>query len=146
MPGRRRLLQHLLVAPLHGAIPLEQVHHVAVGVGEDLELDVSRPDEVVLHQHMVVAEARFASRWHEARAAANSEPSSHDAHALAAAAGTGLDQHRKPDRIGLLLQEGRILVVAVIPWDQGHACAFSISCFAAGFRVPWRGSRDEAVR
>ena len=60
----------------------------------------------------------FASRWQEASAAANSAPSFDDAHALAAAAGAGLDQHRIADRIGLLLQEGRILVVPVVARHQ----------------------------
>ena len=39
---RRRLLDHLLVAALDRAVALEQVHDVAVRVGEDLDLDVAR--------------------------------------------------------------------------------------------------------
>ena len=37
--------QHLLVPPLHGAVPLEEVHHVAVAVGQDLDLHVARVDD-----------------------------------------------------------------------------------------------------
>ena len=33
---------HLLVAPLHGAVPLVQVHHASVVVCQDLHLDVPR--------------------------------------------------------------------------------------------------------
>ena len=41
--GRRRLLDDLLVAALDGAFPLEEVDDVAVGVAEDLHLDVAGP-------------------------------------------------------------------------------------------------------
>jgi hypothetical protein len=34
--GGRSLLQQLLVAPLDAAVPLEQVHHIAVLVGQHL--------------------------------------------------------------------------------------------------------------
>ena len=40
---RRRLLDELLVAALHRAVALAEVHDVAVRVGEDLDLDVARP-------------------------------------------------------------------------------------------------------
>jgi len=40
--GRRgRLLDHLLVPALDGAVPLEEVHHGAVPVTEDLDLHVA---------------------------------------------------------------------------------------------------------
>ena len=42
-PGRRRLLQHLLMAPLERTIALAQMHHVAVAIGQDLDLDMARP-------------------------------------------------------------------------------------------------------
>ena len=45
-PGRRRLLQHLLVAALHRAVALEEVDDVAVRVAEHLHFDVARPVEV----------------------------------------------------------------------------------------------------
>ena len=38
--GRRRLLDQLLVAPLHRAVALAQVHDPAVRVAHDLDLDV----------------------------------------------------------------------------------------------------------
>ena len=42
---------------LHRAIAFEQVHAVAVAVGEDLDLDVPRPRDVAFDEDMVVAEA-----------------------------------------------------------------------------------------
>jgi hypothetical protein len=44
----RRLLEDLLVAPLHGAIPLAEMDGVAMGVGEHLHLDVARAQDAAL--------------------------------------------------------------------------------------------------
>jgi hypothetical protein len=48
----------------------------------------------------------LASRWQEASAAAKVFGLVDPAHALAAAAGAGLDQHRVADARGLALQQG----------------------------------------
>src|SRR5258708_39411655 len=56
---RRRLLEHLLVAPLHRAVALEEMHYIAAPVAEHLDLDVARPLEVALEQHAIVAERRL---------------------------------------------------------------------------------------
>ncbi len=45
---RRRLLDHLLVAALDRALALVEVDDVAVGVADDLDLDVARPLDVAL--------------------------------------------------------------------------------------------------
>ena len=52
----RRLLDHLLVAPLDRAVALAEVDHVAVGVGQHLDLDVARVLQIPLHVHAVVGE------------------------------------------------------------------------------------------
>ena len=56
--GRGRLLDHLLVAALDRALALAEVDHVAVGVAEDLDLDVAAAFEVPLDEHGAVAERR----------------------------------------------------------------------------------------
>ena len=96
--GCRRLLEHLLMTPLHRAVALEQMHDLAVAVAEHLHLDVPRRLEVALEQHALVAErrVRLASRSFE-RGGEIVWPRDH-AHALAAAAGHGLEQHRSPAR------------------------------------------------
>ena len=55
---RRRLLDDLLVAALHGAVALAEMDHVALAIGEHLELDVPRPFEKLLHVDLIVAECR----------------------------------------------------------------------------------------
>ena len=61
---RRRPLDDLLMAALHRAIPLEQVHQIAVQIAENLHLDVTRAPHELLDVHRVVAEGagRFAPR------------------------------------------------------------------------------------
>ena len=88
---RRRLLDHLLVAALDGAFALAQVDDIAVLVAEHLDLDVARVDDELLDEHAVVAEARLGLRAGRAVAFLGLLGVEGDAHALAAAAGRGLD-------------------------------------------------------
>ena len=53
---RRSLFDQLLVAALNGAFALAQAHHVAVFIGQHLELDVTRPLDEFLHVQVAVAE------------------------------------------------------------------------------------------
>ncbi len=53
---RRGLLDHLLVAPLHGAVAYAERPGRAVAVGDDLHLDVSRTRHEPFEKHDVVAE------------------------------------------------------------------------------------------
>ena len=52
----RRLLDQLLEAALDGAVSLAQMKHLAVAVGEDLDLDVARRLDVALGVDPVVLE------------------------------------------------------------------------------------------
>ena len=91
---RRRPLDHLLMAPLDGAIPLEQMHQIAVEIPQDLDFNVARPPHQLLDVHLVVAERGpgFASRGLDER---RKLPCRLDhAHAAAAAAPTGLEHER----------------------------------------------------
>ena len=64
----------------------------------------------------------------------------HDAHAAAAAAGGGLDQHRKADLVGGLRQRRLVLGLAVIAGHQRHAGLFH-QRFRAGLRAHRRHHR-----
>ncbi len=67
--GASRFLHDLLVAPLHAALALEEVHNVARAIAEDLELHVSRAFEQFLEVHRVVTErgSRQPPRFLESR-------------------------------------------------------------------------------
>ena len=62
MPGRRRFLDDLLVAALHGAVALAQPDRVAVKVvGQHLDLDVARVLQELLHVDLGLPKAAGAS-------------------------------------------------------------------------------------
>ena len=96
----RRDLDDLLVAPLERAVALEQVHHRARTVREDLHLDVPRAQDGALEEHGRVTErpVGLAHRGGEGlgQVVAGVDP----AHAATATAGHGLDEDREPDDVG----------------------------------------------
>ena len=55
--GRRGLFQHLLVAALHRAITLEQVHIVALRIAKHLNLNMARALHVFFDQYSVITKA-----------------------------------------------------------------------------------------
>ena len=89
---RRRQLDDLLVAPLHAAVALEQVDHVALRVGQDLHLDVAGIDHRLLEEHRRIPERRLRFATGRFDRLRQSGRVAHPAHATAAAAGHGLDE------------------------------------------------------
>ena len=115
--GSRRQLDDLLVAALDRAVALEQVHHLAVGVGEHLHLDVPGPLDGLLEEDRAVTEgsrrlARCADRrvLELARGAHEPEPP-------AAAARRRLDKQWETDLLGGL---GGSLAVGQRPGGAQH--------------------------
>src|SRR5690606_11784682 len=111
---RRRLLDDLLVAALQGAIALEQVHGVAVRVAEYLHLDVARRRHVLFHQHAAVAEGGLGLAAGAGQRGGKAVGALHPAHALAAAAGTRLDEYRVADLGRATGEEFVVLLLAVV--------------------------------
>ena len=105
---------------LQRALALTEVHDVAVRVGEDLDLDVARPLDPALHDHTVVAEGGQRLTLRGGRRFGDLAGSTHHPHALATAAGHGLDHQREPAAVapryhrhaGLL---GELLGAALVP-------------------------------
>src|SRR3546814_10923002 len=92
--GRRRFLDHLLVAALDAAFAFVEIEDVAVLVAEDLDLDMARIEDEFLDEHPVVAEAVQPLALDALEALADVLLVIGEAHALAAAAGAGLHHHR----------------------------------------------------
>ena len=92
--GRRGDLDDLLVPPLDRAVALEEVDHVALGVGEDLHLDVPRVDHGLLDEHGRVAERALGLAHAGVDRVLEVLLLVHLAHAAAAATGDGLDEER----------------------------------------------------
>ena len=94
---RRALLEHLLVAPLQRALPLEEVDGVAVRVGQHLDLDVAGSVDDLLEIDGGVPEGAqgFARRALQGRGQVLG--AGHQTQALSAPARRGLDHHREAD-------------------------------------------------
>ncbi|MEY9505823.1 hypothetical protein ABIE87_005381 [Bradyrhizobium diazoefficiens] len=105
---RRRLLDDLLVAALDRAFPLAEIDDVAVLVAQYLDLDVAGIDDELLDEDAVVAERGLGLGLGEVEAFGDLALRIRDAHALAAAAGGGLDHHGVADLVG---DADRVLVV-----------------------------------
>ena len=119
--GRRRFLDHLLVAPLQRAVALAKMNDVAMAVGKHLDFDVARRGNVFLEQDPARAERRlclangaFERRLEFGVLIDAAQPA-------AATAGRRLDQHRIADLVGLLLEEFPVLPLAVIARHHGNA-------------------------
>ena len=108
--GGGRLLDQLLVAALERAIALAQVDHIAVLVGQDLDLDMPRAFHQLLQVDIAIAKGRFGLAAGGGQQGRHLLQAVDLAHAFAAAAGRGLDQQREADlgRGGqqLLVQHG----------------------------------------
>ena len=101
----RRLLDHLLVAALHGAVALPEHEHLAPAVADHLDLDVPSALDVRLDEDGAVAEGgrRLGLRGGDLGVQVL-EPA-HDPHAAATAAGGRLDQQ---GQVGLGRPVGRL--------------------------------------
>ena len=118
---RGRLLDHLLMAPLHRAVALEQVDRVAVPVGEHLHLDVPRMRQIALEQHAVIAEGGCGLLPRRVQRGGKFVRVRHDPHAATAAAGHRLDHQREADAVRLVGEECGVLALAMITGQQRHA-------------------------
>ena len=98
--GRRRLLDDLLVAPLDGAFALAEMDDGAVAVAEHLDFHMARILDELLDEDAVVAEGGARLGAGGAHALRHLTLVPRDAHALAAAAGRSLDDHRHAELTG----------------------------------------------
>ena len=94
------MFHHLLIAALHRAVALEQMHQIAVQVAQNLHFDMARAAHQLFQIHLVVAEGRqrFAARdvelFRQLRFGFD------HAHAAPATAPTGFQHQRVADCCG----------------------------------------------
>src|SRR5699024_6384016 len=119
--GAGRLLDHLLVAALEGALAVAQVDHAPVGIGEDLHLDVARRGEQVFEEEGVVAEGAGGLAAGGGERGGQLLGAVHLVHALPAAARRGLDQQRVSDLGGAAEEGGVVEPGAGEAGHGGHA-------------------------
>ena len=104
--GRRGDLDDLLVAQLHRAVALEEMHDVALAVAQHLDLDVPGPRHDLLQEDRAVAERGLGLALAAREGLVHFRGARHGAHAAPAAAGRRLQHHRVAD--GLRQRLGRV--------------------------------------
>src|SRR3954451_9857707 len=87
---------------------------VAVLIAEQLDLDVARPRQIALENKPVIAKSSSRLASSTSHRLVEILRALEDVHALAATAGAGLDEHRKPDPARLAQQLRVRLVRAVV--------------------------------
>ncbi len=92
---RWRLFDDLLVATLDGAVAIAQHPDRAVGVGEDLDLDVASRRQIGLDEHRTVTERRSCFGRRGSELASQLPSLGHDPHSASATTGRCLDQQRE---------------------------------------------------
>ena len=112
------------MAALHGAVALKQVDHVALRVAKDLNLDVAGAQYVFLDQHRIIAKAVDGLALAAGKRCGKVFAFFHEAHALAATACAGLDEHGVANAVGFALQQLGVLVAAVVAGHQRHTGFF----------------------
>ena len=115
------VLHHLLVPPLEGAVPLPQVHHVAVLVAQNLHFDVLGLHQILLNKDVLAAKGLFGLAAHQLKGGGHLLRGVAPAHAPAAAAGGGLEDDGEAVGDGLLQSLLRVPQGAVGAGDGGHA-------------------------
>ena len=115
----RCFFDDLLVAALHGAIALAQIHGIAVLVGQHLDLDMARVLQKLLHVHHGIVEGSLRFGLGHGHRVEQRRFGMHHAHAASAAAAGGLDDDRVADELGDSHDLGRI--VRQRAFHAGHA-------------------------
>src|SRR3569832_618008 len=119
---RGRDLEQLLMATLYRTVAFEQVHDVAVVVGEDLQFDVARIDDALFHEDIGTAEGLGRLRDHAVIIAPEVRLVLAAADAAAAAARGCLEHDgvtELPRVIGRLVDAGDAAVAARCDRDAG---------------------------
>ena len=93
-------------------------------VGKDLNLDMARTCQVFFDQHLIVAETVDGFALAGRQGSLEVFAALDNAHAFAASSSGRLQQYRIRDAVSLLLQERRILILAMVARHKGNIGAF----------------------
>ncbi len=84
------------MAPLDRTISRADVDDIAMGIGEDLDLDVTRFLQVLLDVNLVTTKGRFCFRLRGLQRRAQIVPAMDEPHAMSAPSRGGFDHEREP--------------------------------------------------
>ena len=106
--GGRRTLHDLLVAPLHRAVALEEVDHLAARIGQHLDFEVAGPADETLEVDVVLAEGSVRLAPCGEQRSLERVLALDDAHAAPAAAPARLEHAGEAHRAAKSKRRGRV--------------------------------------
>mmetsp|Transcript_45978 Transcript_45978/g.80380 ORF Transcript_45978/g.80380 Transcript_45978/m.80380 type:complete len:474 (-) Transcript_45978:388-1809(-) len=117
----RGLLQHLLVATLHRTVALQQMHHMAESVTENLQLDVSRVKNKLLQEDGIITERLQALSATGPQGLQERSLVKHRSHALTTTSSNSLN-HKRPTNLACLFQQRFVrVVITVVSGGDRHS-------------------------
>ena len=119
---RRGFFEHLLMATLHRAVTLKQIHAIALRICKNLNLNMAWTLHIFFNQDRVITKTVFRFTLTTRQGVSKVCGFFNDAHALATTTRTGFDQHGVAHGIGFALQQLWVLVSAVVARHQRHTC------------------------
>lgn len=137
---------YLLVASLHGAIALTEMHDISELITENLQLNVARSLDKLLDKYIFVLERLERLALASVEGLVELVGGEDGPHALAATARHGLDHHGVSDPLGLTKQKVLVLISAMVSGSDGHlGVDHDVLGFALGAHGPnrIRGRTDE---
>jgi hypothetical protein len=121
----RPLLDDFLVPALHRAVAFAEIDRITVLIGQDLDFDMTRLQQELLHIDRAIAERGQGLAPRHGHGIDELSLAWHDTHATPAATTSRLDDDRIADRTRHARDLVRILGQGPIrTWHHGHACLF----------------------
>ena len=119
---RGGFFDEFLMTPLDGAVTLAQMDHVAMLVGQDLDLNMPRLFAILLDIDFRVAETGLGLGACRSKGIGQGCLGVDNLHAATATAGGGLDDHRETDLLGNLDRLLDVLTPSLVPGRIGTPC------------------------
>src|SRR5664279_4572061 len=113
--GRGCFLDDLLMPALNRTIAVEEMHAMAVAVGEDLNFDMTGARKIFFDKDAIIAKRRKRLTLGAGQLRRKLRRVSSDFHALAATASRSFDQDGMAQRGGFFREKRRVLVASMIP-------------------------------
>ena len=110
------------MSSLDSAVSFVQMQVVSVLVSEDLHLNVSGLLDILLNDHVIIAETLHGLSLGGLELLLELTLGLDDTHTFSTAAKSCLEHDREANALGLLQKMARVLVVAMVARQDGHLC------------------------
>ena len=137
--------------PLDSAVTLIHVHIISMLVAENLHFDMPWALNILLNNHMIVIETLHGFSLRCIKLVHELSLIPHYSHALSTATERCLEHDWEADFARFLEQELRAVFLAVVAFENGHACCFhNTLALTLGAHLTdgagWRSDKSDTLR